>query len=216
MLDNKKGPTRLHLTQKTFKSEAFAKRLGKALISFADTDFGSATAEVLGIAVLDTVEEKAFELILTALEYACIGILKDDGEHQKMLNAVSGLHIESKVLNDRFKSNLKDIELSIDHSFFAQPHKSQFIKALVSLYEKWLHKQVGFTNAQSQSLAALLPLKFLYELTQLWSNKPIYYKEIEDFFNNPFFQAIHDEHKKQPITTNSRTTTLNPYSGALK
>lgn len=196
MPNNRKKPTQLHVTQKTFKSEPFFQRLKGAVVSAADTDFGTATSQILGMASVETVEEKAFELILSALGNACHNILKGDDEHQEMLNAVFSLNTQNQILNADFKATLEDIELSIDKSFFTAPHKTKFIKTLVPIYEQWLYKVIGFTAVQSRTLSTLLPFKFQYELAERWSNKPEYYKEIKDFFDNPFFEGIEQEGKK--------------------
>jgi len=50
MPKNKKGPTRLHVTQNTFKPAPFLQRLKDAVVSAADTDFGTATSQILGVA----------------------------------------------------------------------------------------------------------------------------------------------------------------------
>jgi len=61
MLDNKKDLAQFGVAIKTFKSEPFFQRLKDAVVSAADTDFGTATSQVWGMSSVETVEEKAFE-----------------------------------------------------------------------------------------------------------------------------------------------------------
>lgn len=196
MPKNKKDVTQLHVTQNTFKSKPFFDKLTGFVVSAADGDWGTATSKVLGMTSVETTEEKTFKLILNALGDASCAIFTDDIEHQEMLNAIPNLHTRNQTLNADFKAALKDIELSIDQSFFTVPHKTKFIKELVPIYEQWLYKQIGFTVAQSRTLSSLLPVRFQYELAALWTDRPDYYKEIKDFFSNPFFEGIMQESRK--------------------
>jgi len=191
-----KNITQLHINEESFKSQAFFSRLGKAVISAADTDFGTAAAQILGTANDKTVERKAFDLIVEALGNACRNILIADEEAKKILDAISNLSSRAKSLNTDIAKKLIDLKLSIGHSFFAAPHKSQFIKEIKALYQIWLYEQIALTYAQSESLAALLPIKFLEELAFLWSKNTEEYTEIEEYFKNPFFKAIEENHKK--------------------
>jgi len=214
MPKNKKDPTQLHVTQKTFKSKPFFDKLTGFVVSAADGDWGTATSKVLGMASVETVEEKAFELILSALGNACREIFTDDIEHQKMLDAIPNLYTRTETLNADFKAVLKDIELSIDQSFFIAPHKTKFIKELVPIYEQWLRQQLGFTAAQSRTLSALVPLRFQYELAGLWAHRSEHYKEIKDFFSNPFFEGIVQESEKAIYYYNLKNYYSQPVFGS--
>lgn len=177
MPDNKKDRTQLHVAKRMFNTESFFKKLEDVVVNAADIDFGTATSQILGIASVETVEEKTFELILSALGDTCRNILMDGGEHQKMLDAIPNLDIQNEALNAEFNVGWRNIELSIDKSFFMAPHKAPFIRSFVYIYRAWLCKQIGFTDTQSRTLSALLSLRFQYELAKRWSNKPEYYGE---------------------------------------
>jgi len=208
------NPTQLHLITSNFKTKTFFDRLGKSVVATLDTDFGTALVELLGTVQDESVATKCLELIFNALAKSCRGILKADDERQKMLDAIPNLVERSKGLKKDIADKLVELEIAIDTTFFDAPHKTDFIQAIKPIYQEWLQHQIGFTAAQSKSLAAALPLEFRKELARLWTEKPDYYKEIKTYFDNPFFKSIKEDQLRTSYYTELQSHYSKPVFGS--
>ncbi len=216
MAKKKSDPSKLHLNQANFKSREFFQLLTEGLVNLGNMKFGSLAHSVLTMSKHKDAPQKAFYLISTALGEACRKILTEDEAHQGMLDVQLSLANDATILREEIVEKLIELDLSIDVSFFAAPHRTDFIHEIKALFQIWLKEQIGFTEAQSKSFSARLPGHFLVCLIEIWNNDPSYFKEVKTFFNNPFFQALVKEKKFHKYYTQIQSGFVQPVLGSPK
>src|SRR5690606_1988813 len=176
----------------TLNPEPLWRSISTALVSYLDDDKGSmskALLEGLGsFSKTNKTEHKAYRLIYTALRKACLAILTDGPEQERLMERVPQAGLRSTVFHLEMSQKLGKGQYVIDSIFFAEPHRTDLLKDAQEDYRSFLQTVLGLEEKHANALTAVLPGKFVRELASEWEQAD--YSELLEFFRNPFLESL--------------------------
>ena len=176
----------------TFQPEQFWQSITTALVSYLDGDKGSmakSLTEGLGsFSQTNTNEHKTFRLIYTALRKACVAILTEGPDQERLMEKVAEAGLRRTVFSHALSQKLGSGKYTVDSSFFAEPRQTGFLRDAQDDYRDYLREDIGLETRHADALAAVLPYRFVRELALEWEQAD--YSALREHFNNPFLEPL--------------------------
>ena len=151
------------------------------------------------------VGEAAFDILGSS------GLAKAPGEvgfllvYRSFISAITKLGAEyadlfGKNLDDtlfdkvsrEFEADFEKIEITINYDFFNRPGEAAWLRELKTLLSQWL-SGLGMSSDNTGIVSSRLREFFVFELNNIWREKPEEYASLKDFFDSPFIKASEEE-----------------------
>ncbi|MCB0574757.1 MAG: hypothetical protein KDC61_09355, partial [Saprospiraceae bacterium] len=175
----------------TFNAEHFWSGIQKAIVSTVDGDAGSAGEALLNalgsFSNAKSNEHKAYRLVYSALHKACVAVLTDSAEQERLVRSIINAGVLSTAFYQNMSRKLGAAAYSIGPDFFIEPHRSAIIKDAKADFHSYLRTALGLNEAHAGTLSAALPGNFVRELAIEWERGD--YKSLTEFFDNPFLES---------------------------
>jgi len=175
-----------------FDPEPFWKGICQALAGYFNNEYGGMTKDLLASAAsfskTNTLEHKAYRLIYTALHKSCVSVLTEYPDQQRLLEKIIQAGVLSNAFRFKMSQKLSAGDYTMDSSFFLEPWSTVFVKDAQLDYRAFLCTALELEEKHADTLAAVLPGRFVRELALEWERAD--YEKLIAFFKNPFLEPL--------------------------